>query len=122
MVQKRVTRAARVFDLLIAPLLLGAVAGVLLGASAVAYWAVQVVAVLGGMYGGAQESGWRPGLLRGALTGLIFGAAILATRTVTGWSDTADIGKTPALLPAVTAVAGALLAALGGARRARGGR
>jgi hypothetical protein len=110
---------ARVIGVLIAPAALGIVSGLVLGVSEPVYWVVQVVAIVGGFFGGTEHAGWRPGLLRGLISGAVFGAAILAVRALTGWSDKADIGHPAGLLVIVTAVAGAVLAALGGARGPR---
>ncbi|WP_410589416.1 hypothetical protein [Amycolatopsis sp. lyj-23] len=95
------------------------IAGLLLGASAPAYWVVQVIAATGGFFGGFEHHGWRPGLVRGVTGGLLYGAALLAVRALTGWTDTVDLGGVPGLLVVITALAGAVAGALGGAMRAR---
>ena len=113
---------ARAVGVLIAPAVLGIISGLLLGISGPAYWVVQAVAIVGGVFGGTEHAGWRPALLRGLAGGAVFGAAILAVRALTGWSDKADIGQTPAFLVVITAIAGAFIGALGGALGARRGR
>lgn len=103
----------------IAPAVLGAISGLLLGATALGYWLVQIVAIVGGFLGGTEHVGWRPGLVRGVVGGAIFGATILLVRAITGWSDEVDLGEVPAFLVVITSVVGLLLGAAGGAVRAR---
>ena len=113
---------ARALGVVVAPAVLGVISGLLLGVSGPAYWVAQVVAIVGGVFGGKEHAGWRPALLRGLISGAIFGAVILAVRALTGWSDKAEIGNTPGFLVVITAIAGALLAAVGGTWGARRGR
>lgn len=109
----------KVIGTVLAPVVLGGVSGLLLGASAPAYWVVQVVAAIGGFFGGFEHHGWRPGLIRGVTGGLLYGAALLAVRALTGWTDTVELGGAPAVLVVITALAGAVAGALGGVMRAR---
>ncbi|WP_103356002.1 hypothetical protein [Amycolatopsis sp. CA-128772] len=109
----------KVMGTVLAPLVLGGVSGLLLGASAPAYWVVQVAAAIGGFFGGFEHHGWRPGLIRGVAGGLLYGVALLAVRALTGWTDTIDLGGVPDLLVVITALAGAVAGALGGVMRAR---
>ena len=100
---------------------LSVVSLLLLGSTAVGYWIAQVVAVVGGFLGGTEHVGWRPGLVRGLVSGAIYGAAILVVRAITGWSDEVDLGSTPGFLIVITTVIGLLLGSAGGAVRARRG-
>ena len=109
----------RVVGVVVGPIVLGAISGLLLGVSAPAYWVVQVVAIIGGFLGGTEHIGWRPGLVRGVIGGVLFGTTILVVRAITGWTDEVDLGSTPAFLVVITAVIGLLLGAAGGAVRAR---
>ncbi len=106
----------------LAPVVLGGVSGLLLGASAPVYWVVQVVAAVGGFFGGFEHHGWRPGLIRGITGGVLYGTALLAVRALTGWTDAIDLGDLPVLLIVITALAGAVAGGLGGAMRARHAR
>ncbi|MEP9363421.1 hypothetical protein ABLE68_10675 [Nocardioides sp. CN2-186] len=108
---------ARVLGVVVGPVLLGAISGLLLGVSAPAYWVVQVIASIGGFLGGTEHIGWRPGLVRGVVGGVLYGATILLVRATTGWTDEVDLGSTPALLVVITTVLGLLLGAAGGAVR-----
>jgi hypothetical protein len=113
--------AQRVVGTVVGPIVLGVVSGLLLGSTAIGYWIAQVVAMVGGFLGGTEHVGWRPGLLRGVVGGLLFGATILVVRSITGWSDEIDLGSTPGFLVVITTVVGLLLGAAGGAVRARRG-
>ena len=105
--------------MVVGPIVLGAISGLLLGVSAPAYWVAQVVAIIGGFLGGTEHVGWKPGLVRGVIGGVLFGTSILVVRAITGWTDEVDLGSTPAFLVVITAVIGLLLGAAGGAVRAR---
>lgn len=109
----------KVLGALVAPAVLGVVSGLLLGASAPAYWVLQVIATIGGFLGGTEHVGWRPGLVRGVIGGALYGSAMLVVRAITGWSDEIDLGSTPAFLVVITSVVGLLVGAAGGAVRAR---
>ncbi|WP_146060550.1 hypothetical protein [Amycolatopsis sp. CA-128772] len=109
----------KVVGAVLAPVLLGGVSGLLLGASAPVYWVVQVLVAIGGFFGGFEHHGWRPGLIRGITGGVLYGAALLAVRALTGWTDAIDLGDVPGLLVVVTALAGAVAGGLGGGVRAR---
>jgi hypothetical protein len=109
----------------IAPAILGAVAGILIGSSTTAYWIVAVVAGLGGVLSGFEHlDGWG-GADRGLVAGLIYGIALLVAHAIAGTEAKVSLGSFPPLLAVVTAIIGMLLAALGGriarAQRERGG-
>ncbi|GAA3543514.1 hypothetical protein GCM10022222_28990 [Amycolatopsis ultiminotia] len=106
--------AARIVGAGIAPIAAGVVSGLLLGASAPAYWVLQVLAAVGGFLGGTEHRGRRPGLVRGGCGGLLYGVATLFVRALTGWTDRIPLGETPAFLVVVTVVVGALAGTLGG--------
>jgi hypothetical protein len=110
--------AERVIGALVVPLVFGALCGVVLGWTAVGYWALQVLAALGGILGGFEHRGAGEGARRGAVSGVIFGAGILLGHAIAGTTAEVSLGSVPALLPAVTGVAGCALGAVGGARRA----
>jgi hypothetical protein len=110
--------AERVIGALVVPLVFGAVCGVVLGWSAVGYWALQVVAALGGILGGFEHRSAAEGARRGAVSGVIFGAGILLGHAVVGTSAEVSLGSVPGLLPVITGVGGCALGAIGGARRA----
>ncbi|HEV7751220.1 MAG TPA: hypothetical protein VGO71_06750 [Baekduia sp.] len=110
--------AERVIGALVVPLVFGALCGVVLGWSAVGYWALQVLAALGGILGGFEHRGAAEGARRGAVSGVIFGAGILLGHAIAGTGAEVSLGSVPGLLPVITGVAGCAFGAIGGARRA----
>ena len=84
---------ARALGVVVGAVVLGAIAGLLLGVSAPGYWVVQVIATIGGFLGGTEHIGWRPGLVRGLVAGVLYGATILLVRAITGWTDEVDLGS-----------------------------
>src|SRR4051794_38175131 len=63
--------------LVIGPIVLGALAGFLLGTSKGGYLIVSLIAALGGFGAGLEHDGWRSGFYRGLLGGLLYGTALL---------------------------------------------
>jgi hypothetical protein len=105
------------------PVVIGLVAGILLGVSSTAYWVVAIVALLGAFVAGFEHlDGWG-GADRGVFGGLLYGAALLLTHYITGKHAKVSLGSFPPLLPVVTAIAGMIFGGLGGffgrTRRAR---
>jgi hypothetical protein len=96
------------------PRLPGAIAGVLVGFSSAAYWAYAVLVAIGATLAGFEHrNGWG-GAGRGFIAGLIYGIALLVLHAITGAHAKVSLGSPPASLALVTAIAGALLSALGG--------
>ena len=103
----------------VAPAALGAVAGILIGVSAAAYWAVGAVAAVGGFASGFEhQDGWG-GADRGMVGGAIYGAALLIAHKLAGTHAKVSLGSFPPFLIVITAIVGILLGAAGG-RIARG--
>ena len=98
----------------IASLVLGAIAGVMLNVSAVGYWVVAVIATLGGIAGGTEEAGPREGALRGLWSGALYGVGVVVLSTIVGGSREVSTTDPFVVLIVVTAVAGAILGAIGG--------
>ncbi len=111
--------ARRFVNRFVSPAVFGIVAGLVLGASEPIYWALQVLAALGGLVAGFEHRSAREGAARGVVGGLLFGAFLLIAHWISGAEAEADIGDPEALLVVVTTVAGAALGAAGGAARAR---
>jgi hypothetical protein len=109
--------AERVVGALVVPVLFGVLCGVVLGWSAAGYWALQVVATVGGVAGGFEHHGAAAGARRGVAGGLLFGASVLLGHALAGTDAEVSLGPVPALLPAVTATFGCVLGALGGRGR-----
>lgn len=96
------------------PALFGAVAGVLVGVSAGAYWGFGAFAALGSVIAGLEhQDGWG-GADRGLVGGFIYGVALLLAHTIAGTHAKVSLGSFPPLLAVVTAIVGMLLGACGG--------
>ncbi len=96
------------------PALFGAVAGILLGVSSGAYWAIGIVAGIGGFLAGFEHrDGWG-GADRGMVGGAIYGASLLITHKLVGTHAKVSLGSFPPLLAVFTAIIGILLGAAGG--------
>jgi hypothetical protein len=96
------------------PAALGALAGILVGVSAGAYWAVGIVAGIGGFLSGFEHrDGWG-GADRGLVGGFIYGVALLVAHAIAGTHAKVSLGSHPPLLAVVTAIIGMFLAAAGG--------
>jgi hypothetical protein len=96
------------------PLALGGLAGVMVGISAGAYWAVGAVAAVGGVLAGLEHrDGWG-GADRGVVGGALYGIGLLVAHAIAGTDATVSLGSFPPLLAVVTAIIGMLLGALGG--------
>ena len=105
----------------VVPLAVGALAGVMLGVAAAAYWAVGIIAAVGGILAGFEHhDGWG-GADRGLVGGALYGIGLLVAHAIAGTDATVSLGSFPPLLPVVTAIIGMLLGALGG-RLGRGVR
>ncbi len=109
----------QVLSVVAGPIVLGVVSGLTLGWSAIAYWIMQVIAIIGGFLAGAEHRGARHGAVRGVVGGILFGSSILLVHYATGWSAHVSLGDVPAFLVVITTVAGAALGAMGGTWRAR---
>ena len=100
------------------PVAFGAICGWLLGVNKTAYLICSLLAIAGGYIAGQEHDGAAEGAIRGVVGGTLFGAAIVLVHQATGKTAKADIPHPEIILVAITAVAGAILGALGGNRRA----
>jgi ABC-type Na+ efflux pump permease subunit len=100
------------------PVAIGALAGILLGVSAVAYWVVGLLAAVGAFLSGFEHrDGWG-GADRGFFGGLFYGIALLVVHAIVGTHAKVSLGSFPPLVAVLTTIVGMLLAA-GGGRLAR---
>lgn len=98
----------------VVPLIVGAIAGVLVGVSAAAYWVVAILAGVGALMSGFEHrDGWG-GADRGFFGGLIYGIALLVAHAIAGTHAKVSLGSFPPLLAVVTAIIGMFLAAATG--------
>jgi hypothetical protein len=106
------------------PAAIGALAGVMIGVSTGAYWAVGALAAIGSVVSGFEhQDGWG-GADRGLVAGAIYGIALLVAHAIAGTHAKVSLGSFPPFLVVITAIAGMLLCAIGGRfarlRRERG--
>jgi hypothetical protein len=111
--------AVQVVTGLVVPAIFGAVSGVVLGASAAGYWALQVVALIGAVVGGLEHPNAREGAIRGLVGGTIYGAFILIAHAVTGSDENVKLPDFAPILVVFTAIFGMLASGLGGWLRGR---
>jgi hypothetical protein len=96
------------------PAVFGAAAGVLVGVSTGAYWALAAVVSIGGLLAGFEhQDGWG-GADRGLVGGAIYGTSLLIAHAIAGTHAKVSLGSFPPFLAVVTAIIGMLLGALGG--------
>jgi hypothetical protein len=98
----------------VVPAAVGAVAGILIGASSAAYWIVAALAAAGALLAGLEHPDRRGGAIRGLVGGVVYGTALLVAHAVAGTHAKVSLGSFPPLLVVITAIIGALLGALGG--------
>jgi hypothetical protein len=96
------------------PAAIGALAGVMIGVSTGAYWAIAVLAAIGSIVSGFEHlDGWGAAD-RGLAAGTIYGAALLIAHALAGTHAKVSLGSFPPFLIVITAIAGMLLCAIGG--------
>jgi hypothetical protein len=110
-------RRAQVILGLVVPTLFGAVAGVLLGVSAAAYWAIGLVAAVGGVLAGFEHSDGWDGADRGLVGGALYGTGLLIAHAIAGTDAQVSLPGFAPILAIFTAIIGMLLGALGGRLR-----
>ena len=101
------------------PLIAGIICGIILGINGTAYTILTLVLVLGGIAGGYEHPNADEGAIRGLCSGLVFGAAIVATSAVSGMDPDAKLPHPPGFLPVVTGIVTIFLGAFGGWLRSR---
>jgi hypothetical protein len=98
----------------VVPAAIGALAGILLGVSSGAYWAIGALAAIGGFAAGFEHrDGWG-GADRGFIGGAIYGTALLVAHAIVGTHAKVSLGGFPPLLAVLTAIIGMFLSAAGG--------
>ncbi|MEO6858616.1 MAG: hypothetical protein ABI323_08525 [Solirubrobacteraceae bacterium] len=107
-------RAAQIILGGVFPAVIGALAGVLIGVAAAAYWVVAILAGVGAFLAGFEHrDGWG-GADRGMVGGAIYGTALLLMHALVGTHAKVSLGSFPPLLAVITAIVGAVLGACGG--------
>jgi hypothetical protein len=96
------------------PALVGGLAGILIGASSGAYWALGLIAAVGSFVAGFEhQDGWG-GADRGFFGGAIYGTSLLLIHAAVGTHAKVSLGSFPPLLAAITAIIGMFISAAGG--------
>ena len=103
----------------VVPAAFGAVVGLLLGLSEIAYLFGSLLGIAGGYLAGKEHVGAGEGAVRGFTGGILFGTFILAAHAVTGMERKAHLPEPELILVVITTVAGIVLGALGGRSRAK---
>jgi hypothetical protein len=112
-------RSTQVILGLVVPTAFGALAGVVLGISAAAYWAIGLIALVGGVLAGFEHSDGWDGADRGLVGGTLYGTGLLVAHAIAGTDAKVALPGFAPILIVVTAIIGVLAGALGG--RIRGG-
>jgi hypothetical protein len=100
------------------PIAFGALCGYMLGVNKTAYLVLSLLAIAGGYVAGQEHDGAGEGALRGLVGGALFGGSILLVHEATGKAAKANLPHPAIILVAITVVAGVILGAMGGRRRA----
>jgi ABC-type antimicrobial peptide transport system permease subunit len=98
-----------------APFIFGCIVGIVLGISAAGYWILSLIAALLTIVAGLEHPGPRPAAVRGVIMGAIYGVAVLLAHEVAGTDAKASLGSFPPAVIIIDAIAGSILAAIGGA-------
>jgi hypothetical protein len=107
-------RPAQVILGLVVPTLVGAAAGILLGVSAAAYWAIGLAALVGGVLAGFEHADGWDGADRGLVGGALYGTGLLIAHAIAGTDATVSLPGFAPILIVFTAIIGMLAGALGG--------
>src|SRR5215213_10149981 len=103
----------------IVPIIYGAITGVVLGESEIAYTILALLGIAGGLVAGLEHEGALEGFYRGLLGGLLFGVAILTANGIADKPPKAELPDPEILLITITTLFGAALGTLGGWMRLR---
>jgi hypothetical protein len=108
--------AAKVVLAGVLPAALGAVAGILIGVSSIAYLVIALLAAVGSFVSGFEhENGWS-GADRGFVAGVVYGTSLLLVHALVGTHAKVALGSFAPALVVVTALVGMFLAAAGATR------
>jgi hypothetical protein len=114
------TPAEQIIGAVVITMVFGLVTGFALGWNEIAYYIlVGPIAIAGGFLGGMEHRGADEGLVRGAMSGLVYGSFILLGLEILNEEPEAYLGEPQAGLVFVTTIVGSILGALGGGYRQR---
>lgn len=107
------TTARKVVDILVVPLVLGAITAAFLHLS-IGYWICSALAAIAGFLVGSEHSEWKFALVRGLGAGLAYGIGVIVVFYSIRNGVAIRVTPQPSIgTPVVTALAGGLLTALG---------
>jgi hypothetical protein len=110
----------QIIGAVVVPIIFGILTGFALGWNEIVYYVlVGPLAIAGGFLGGMEHRGADDGLVRGAMSGLVFGSFVLIGLEILNEEPEAYLGEPQAGLVFVTTIVGAVLGALGGNYRLR---
>jgi hypothetical protein len=107
-------RSTQILLGLVVPTAFGALAGVFLGISAGAYWAIGLIAFVGGILAGFEHADGWDGACRGLVGGTLYGTGLLVAHAIAGTDAKVSLPGFEPILVVFTAIIGVLLGALGG--------
>jgi hypothetical protein len=111
------SRSVQLITGLIVPTVFGAIAGIVLGISAAAYWAIGLAALAGGVLAGFEHADGWDGADRGLVGGALYGFGLLIAHWIAGMEAQVSLPGFAPILAVFTAVIGMLAGALGGRLR-----
>jgi hypothetical protein len=111
------SRSVQLITGLIVPTVFGAIAGIVLGISAAAYWAIGLAALAGGVLAGFEHANGWDGADRGLVGGALYGSGLLIAHWIAGTEAQVSLPGFAPILAVFTAVIGMLAGALGGRLR-----
>jgi hypothetical protein len=98
----------------VVPFVFGAVVGIVVGVSSGGYWALALLAAVGGILAGFEHrDGWG-GADRGLVGGALFGLGLLIAHAIAGTHAKVSLGSFPPLLIIINGIIGMFLGAIGG--------
>lgn len=96
------------------PAALGALAGVMVGVSAIGYWIIAAIAAIGGVVAGLEHrDGWG-GADRGMVGGAIYGTSLVLVHWAIGNSAKVSLGSSRVMFVIALTIIGIALGAIGG--------
>src|SRR3979409_222941 len=98
----------RVVPRVLLPADIGGIAGAVLSSLPALYVGLQVLGAVGGLLAGLEHRKAGEAALRGLCGGFFFGIGIIGLHAISGGTDHHLLGQLPIVLPAITAVSGAL--------------
>jgi hypothetical protein len=107
-------RSTQILLGLVVPTAIGALAGVFLGISAGAYWAIGLIAFVGGILAGFEHADGWDGADRGLVGGTLYGTGLLVAHAIAGTDAKVQLPGFEPILVLVTAIIGVVLGSIGG--------